>query len=137
MDAFILAFRNLCSDLLPILGAVALVCVIIFLIKLINVLSSVDIALVKTGDTIDKVDESIEKIQAPLDTVVRLSASVDKAHDATLVAVKDAKDFVVRNMSEAKDKVDSRFSSKDKEDEIDETKYPTVDDIVGDFDEQS
>ena len=137
MDAFILALRNLCSDLLPILGAVALVCVIIFLIKLINVLSSVDIALVKTGDTIDKVDESIEKIQAPLDTVVRLSASVDKAHDATLVAVKDAKDFVVRNMSEAKDKVDSRFSSKDKEDEIDETKYPTVDDIVGDFDEQS
>jgi len=128
MDAFIVAFRDLCNELLPILGAVCLVCVIILLIKLIKVLSSVDATLLKTHGTIDLVDRSIEKVQAPLDTVVKVSDTVDRAHDATIVAVKEAKDFVVKNAGDIKDRVVS-YIKEDKEE--DEFKEPSPEDIIG------
>ncbi len=129
MDAFIVAFRDLSKDLLPILGAVCLVCLIILLIKLIRVLSSVDVTLSKTHTTIDLVDRSIEKVQAPLDTVVKVSGTVDRAHDATVSAVKDAKDFVVKNAGEIKEKV-IEFVSDDSKKE-DELKEPSPEDIIG------
>ncbi|MBQ6335486.1 MAG: hypothetical protein IJI46_10490 [Erysipelotrichaceae bacterium] len=129
MDAFIIAFRDLCNDLLPILGAVCLVCVIILLVKLIKVLSSVDDTLLMTHGTIDLVDRSIEKVQAPLDTVVKVSGTVDKAHDATLSAARDAKEFVVKNAGDIKERVLSYI--KDDESETDELKQPSPEDIIG------
>ncbi len=130
MDAFILAFRNLCSDLLPILGAICLVCLIILLIKLIKVLSSVDETLLKTHVTIDLVDRSIEKVQAPLDTAVKVSSTVDKAHDAAINAVKEASDFIVSNAGEIKEKVLSYIGSDD-EKNAEEEKEPSPEDIIG------
>lgn len=130
MDAFILAFRDLCNDLMPILGAICLVCLIILLIKLIRVMSSVDSTLLKTHETIDLVDRSIEKVQSPLDTAVKLSGTVDKAHDATLVAVKDAKEFVVKNAADIKDKFIEIVNESSKE-EVNELKEPSPEDIIG------
>ena len=129
MDAFIVAFRNLCNEIMPILGAVCLVCVIILLIKLIKAVDSVDVTLLKTHNTIDLVDQSIEKVQAPLDTVAKISDTVDKAHDATVSAVKDAKDFVTKNASGIKDKVLSFVS--DVSEVEDELKEPSPEDIIG------
>ncbi|MBR3006946.1 MAG: hypothetical protein IKH68_09850 [Erysipelotrichaceae bacterium] len=128
MDAFIVAFRNLCNEIMPILGAVCLVCVIVLLIKLIKVLGSVNITLLRTHTTIDLVDQSIEKVQGPLDTVAKISNTVDKAHDATVSAVKEAKEFVVKNAGEIKDRVVS-LVSEDKE--ADELKEPSPEDIIG------
>lgn len=105
MDAFIQSFSALTQQLMPILGATALVCVIVFLIKLIKIMSNLNITVDKTNKTIDLVDESIDKIQAPLNTVVKVSHTVDKAHDVTLAAVSTAKDFVVKSAGEVKDKV--------------------------------
>lgn len=129
MDALIIALRNLSTDLLPILGAVCLVCVIILLIKLIRVTSDIDVTLLKTHGTIDLVDRSIEKVQAPLDTVAKVSGTVDRAHDATVIAVKDAKDFVVKNAGEIKDRVIAYV--KDDSEENDELKEPSPEDIIG------
>jgi uncharacterized protein YoxC len=128
MDAFIVALRNLCNEIMPILGAVCLVCVIVLLIKLIKVLGSADVTLLKTHNTIDLVDQSIDKIQAPLDTVAKISNTVDKAHDATVSAVKEATDFVVKNADDIKGKVLSFVS---KEEEEDELKEPSPEDIIG------
>lgn len=128
MDAFIVALRNLCNGIMPILGAVCLVCVIVLLIKLIKVLGSADVTLLKTHNTIDLVDQSIDKIQAPLDTVAKISNTVDKAHDATVSAVKEATDFVVKNADDIKGKVLSFVS---KEEEEDELKEPSPEDIIG------
>ena len=118
MDSFIIAFRNLCNEIMPILGATCLVCVIILLIKLIKVMSSVDVTLLKTHGTIDLVDTSIEKLQAPLDTAVKVSETVDKAHDATIEAAKEVKDFVKRVRSEPEkgfpDKVTVEFKNGDR-----------------------
>lgn len=128
MDAFLIALKNLCSELLPILGAACLICLIILLIRLIKVLGSIDSTLLKTHGTIDLVDQSIEKVQAPLDTVVKVSHTVDKAHDATLNAAREAKEFVDKNAAEIKDKVIAYFNEEEK---CDELKEPSPEDIIG------
>lgn len=128
MDAFILAFKNLCNDIMPILGAVCLVCLIILLIKLIKMVKDVDITILKTHGTIDLVDKSIEKVQVPLDTVVKVSTSVDKAHDATIVAAKEAKNYIDKNGSNIKEKVLSFINDITKKDEL---KQPDPKDLIG------
>ena len=125
MDSFIVALRNLCNEIMPILGAVCLVCVIILLIKTIKVMESVDATLIKTHPSIDLLDQSMEKLQAPLDTAVKVSDVVDKATDATVEAAKEAKDFIVRNAGDIKDKVmsyvnDIKPSKKETDDELKE-----------------
>ena len=130
MDDFIVALRNLCNDLLPTLGAICLVCLIILLIKLIKMIGSIDSTLLKAHTTIDLVDQSIEKVQAPLDTVAKVSGTVDKAHDATLLAVKDAKEFVVKNAGDIKDRV-MAFVNEESKKETDELKEPSPEDIIG------
>ena len=127
MDAFLIAFSNLSVTLLPIIGAACLVCLIILLIKLIGVLKTVDATLIKSHNTIDLVDKSIEKVQAPLDTAVKVSHTVDKAHDATLEAVDKTKDFVVKNADVVKEKVNDFINGK-KEEEL-----PQIDpkDVIG------
>ena len=117
-----------CNEIMPILGAAVLICLIILLIKLIKVLGSIDSTLLKTHVTIDLVDQSIEKVQAPLDTVVKVSSSVDKAHDATISAAKDAKEFISKNAGEIKDKVIALIKDEEK---IDELKEPATEDIIG------
>ena len=133
MDSFIIAFRNLCNEIMPILGATCLVCVIILLIKLIKVMSSVDVTLLKTHGTIDLVDTSIEKLQAPLDTAVKVSETVDKAHDAPIEAAKEVKDFVVENAGDIKEKVTGYINEfKKKKDAVDEElKEPDPEDVIG------
>lgn len=105
MDAFIQSFSALSKQLLPILGAICLVFVILLIVKLIKVLTSVEDTLKKSHKTIDLVDESIEKAQAPLDTVIKVSKTVDKAHDVTVEAVGNAKDYIVKSAETIKDKV--------------------------------
>ena len=132
MDALIVALRDLSQDLIPILGAICLICVIILLIKMIKVFSSLDVTLVKTHGTIDLANQSIEKVQAPLDTVAKVSKTVDRAHDATVKAVEDTKDFIVRNVGEAKDTVTSVGKGKEeKPEKFDELKEPDPEDVIG------
>ena len=74
-------------------------------------------------------DRSIEKVQSPLDTAVKISGTVDKAHDATLVAAREAKDFISKNAGEIKDKVVAIINeTSEKEDELRE---PDPEDIIG------
>lgn len=129
MDAFIQSFSALSEQLMPILGAVALVCVIIFLIRLIKVLGSVNSTILKTHGTIDLVDTTIEKAQVPIDTVVKVSKTVDKAHDKTVEAVGNAKEYIVKSAGLIKEKVTTLVNG---EDDVDELKQPSPEDIIGD-----
>ena len=129
MDAFITSFHDLCNQLMPIFGAAVLVALLVLLIKIIKLVDDADVTLYKSHGTIDLVDKSIEKMQTPLDTVVKVSETVDKAHDATVAAVADAKEFVVKNVGEIKEKVSEIISSKDVE-KLEELKEPSPEDII-------
>ncbi len=99
--------------LMPILGATVLVCLIVLLIRLIKLLKSVQSSTDKLPDTIGLIDTSLEKVQAPLDTVVKVSTTVDKVHDGTVELVDKTKDFVVSNIDTIKEKIVSLKKTKE------------------------
>lgn len=118
MDAFIKSFSELSEQLLPIIGAIALVCLVVLLIKLIKIFANLNVTVDKANKTVDSVNGTLDKVQAPLDTVVKISHTVDKAHDATLAAVAGAKDLVIKTAEAVKDKIkNSDDSSADGEGE--------------------
>jgi len=126
MDAFIKYTSLFCDELLPIVGVIVLICLAVFLVKLIGLVKDLDITLNKSHKTIDLVDMSIEKVQAPLDTAVKVSKGVDKACDVTAEAIDKTKEFIVNNADKVKEKVNSLV--KPKEEEI---KEPSPEDIIG------
>lgn len=126
----ITSLKLLCENILPILGAVALIFVIILLNELIKVVKSANGALDKGTGTIEQVNESLKKVQAPLDSAVKVAGTIDKAHDATLKGISDAKDFVVKNASEIKEKVNEVFT-KEEVNKDEEIKEPSPEDIIG------
>lgn len=120
--------EDFCSNLLPLLGVLALIALIIVLISLIKTLSKTNKFLSKTSGTVDLVDDSLKKAQVPLDSVVKVSESVDAAHDAVIRGINDTKDFVSKNADKIKNKISS-FANKD-ETVDDEDLGPGPDDIL-------
>lgn len=110
MDALLLDLQNVSSQLLPILGAVALIFLCVLLKKICNVMDSLNQTVKNLDPTIQLVDKSIEKVQAPLDTAVRYSHSLDKVHDKTAAVFGKAADF-------ASDSLDKLSSHGDKQTE--------------------
>ena len=120
--------EDFCSNLLPLLGVLALIALIIVLISLIKTLSKTNKFLSKTSGTVDLVDDSLKKAQVPLDSVVKVSESVDAAHDAVIKGINDTKDFVSKNADKIKNKLSS-FTNNDETDD-DEDLGPGPDDIL-------
>ena len=121
MDEFLLAAKNLAEILLPTLGAIVLIYLAIVLRKLAKVMDNVSTAMTSADKTVGLVNKSIEKAQAPLDTAVKLSHTVDDVHDSTVETVKSINEstrkFVNENLDVAKDYIDNLKCSKKKEKE--------------------
>lgn len=99
MDALLADLEVVCSELLPILGAVALVFLCIFLKKLAGLMDTVSETVKSLNPTLDKVNESIDKVQAPLDTAVKYSHTLDKVHDKATDLVDKATEFANEKLS--------------------------------------
>ena len=127
MDAFLLNLYTVCYELLPVLGVVALIVLIVALIKLAKLLGTVDVTLNKTHPSITLVERTLDKAQGPVDTVVKVSKSVDKAHDASVKAIDGARDYVVKNVEVIKEKINELAL---KEAEKGEIKEPNPDDSL-------
>lgn len=123
------SIKELSESLLPLLGVIVLIGLILVIFELVKLLKTTNKTLEKTHNTIDLVDESLKKVQAPLDTGVKLAGTVDKAHDATVKAVDDAKEYVSKNAEVIKDKVVNIVNSVKKE-ATDEVKEPSPEDIL-------
>ena len=118
----------ICAQLLPVLGVVVLILLMVLLYEVIKIVKRVNTTLDKAHLTIDLVDDSLTKVQSPLDTAVKISGTVDKAHDATVKAAKDAREFVVKNTEAVKEKLNEVLTKKEKEEEV---KEPGPADIIG------
>ena len=102
MDALLLALQNVCQQLLPILGAAALVFLCMLLSKLGKLVDGLTSTVKQLDPTIKLVDQSIEKVQAPLDTVSRYSHTLDKVHDKTAETFGKAVEFASENLDSLK-----------------------------------
>ncbi len=101
---------NFFSELLPIVGLIVLVLLMFVLIKLIKLLGSIEVTINKTHGSIGKVEETLTKIQTPVDTAVKVSLNIDKACDATVKAIDDTKEYVSKNVGAIKGKVSDALS---------------------------
>lgn len=97
--------KEISQNVLPILGVIALIVVIVLLFELIKTVKNANNVLSKSKGTVDLVDESIKKVQAPLDSMVKVSHSVDVAHDATVKGLENAKEFISKNADTIKEKI--------------------------------
>ncbi len=132
MDEFILAAKNLSSELLPTLCLVVLILLIVLIARLIKLVNEFEGTLHKTHNTIDLIDTSIEKAQVPLDTAVKLSGTVDQVRVAGEEMVKNTAEYLSKNKTEIKNKVqDIMDVSKEKMKKKETTKIPGPEDIIG------
>jgi uncharacterized protein YoxC len=117
MDALLLALQNVSEQLLPILGAVALIFVCILLKKLWQFIEQLTATVKELDPTIKLADQSLEKVQAPLDTAVKYSHTLDKVHDKTGEILTKVTDFASDNVENLK----NQFNDKLNKDEASET----------------
>lgn len=110
MDALLLALQNVSAQLLPILGAVVLIFLCISLKKLSILIVELTEFVKKLDPTVRLIDQSIEKVQAPLDTAVKLSHSVDKIHDKTAETFGKAATFATENIDQIKGYVQNKMN---------------------------
>lgn len=106
IDTLLYDLQTVCKPLLPILGALALVYVCILLRHLWKLTDDVAAKIRKLDVTIDGINQSLTKVQAPLDTVARISHSVDKAQDKTEEMFKKASQWVNDNLQKVKEETD-------------------------------
>ncbi len=118
VDQFIEASRVIAEQLLPIIGVIALIFLSIVLSKLAKLLSAVTDTVKNLKGTIGLVETSMEKAQAPLDTAVKLSHTVDEVHDKSYAAVKQAGSYVSENMGTIKDMISKKMSKSDSNEEF-------------------
>lgn len=109
MDALILDLANVSSQFLPILGALALIFLCILLKKIWGLIDAITTTVNNLDPTIKDVEKSMEKLQAPLDTAVKYSHSLDKVHDKTSEALSKAADFANENVGKLQTVVEEKF----------------------------
>ena len=132
MNYFFNDLSQICRLLLPIIGLAVLIVLIIVLIKISKLLDTTNVTIEKTHGSIKLVEETLSKAQEPVDTVVKVAKSIDKAHDASIKAIDDAKEYVIKNIEQIKNRaseLNDKLSKKEVE-EIKELKEPSPDDIL-------
>ncbi len=111
MDALILDLANVSAQILPILGAVALIFLCILLKKVWGLIDTINESVKNLDPTIKDVEKSMEKLQAPLDTAVKYSHSLDKVHDKTGEMLTKATDFASENMSKLQSALEEKLKN--------------------------
>ena len=116
MDQFMVSSAYVANLLIPVIVCFLLVFLIIFIYRLTVIVKRLEKTIDKAEHSLDLVDKSMEKLQTPLNTVVKLSETVDKVHDAGVVAFKQSRDYINKNSKVIKEKISSVMSFKKKKD---------------------
>jgi hypothetical protein len=90
MDALLESLSSVSLKLLPILGVAIFVFLIIFLKKSFELLRKLD-------KTLDQVEQTMKKIDGPINTVVAVSKTIDMVNSAAENAIKTIAVSAVKN----------------------------------------
>lgn len=118
MDALIYDLSKVCTQLLPILLSVVLIFLCVLLKKAWMLIDRCNTTIESLNPTIKDVEKSMEKLQAPLDTAVKYSHSLDKVHDKTSQAMVKAASFANENASKLQAAVEEKFKKSEVEKEV-------------------
>ncbi|MBQ9327826.1 MAG: hypothetical protein IJ225_04765 [Solobacterium sp.] len=118
LDALLLDLGSVCRQLLPILGALALIYLCVLLKHLWKMIDQATELVKGLDPTVKSVNQSLEKVQAPLDTVVKYSHTLDDVHDRTLDSVQKISESAGESMDRVKDFVSEKLQSLDIYDDV-------------------
>lgn len=104
------------SKLLPIAGVIVLLALAVLVWEVIKIVKGLNVTVDKVNDIASNIDKSVEKLQAPLNTVESISYTIDTVHFASKRAVMKSVDSITDNYGIIKDWVATFFDNKkDKE----------------------
>ena len=102
MDRLLELISNLANVLIPILSFVILVFIIIILNQLRKILIVSMKRIEQLEDTIKLANESMEKIQTPLETVSKVALTLDKMHQKSKASAYKTKQTITDNIDKLK-----------------------------------
>lgn len=100
------------GKVLPIVGVILLIALIFLVWEIIKFIKGLDVTVNKVNDTITSVNNSVDKLQAPLNTVESLSYTLDSVHNVSKRAVNKSISSITDNYAVVKDWVGSFFDEK-------------------------
>ncbi|MEF9919789.1 MAG: histidine kinase [Erysipelotrichaceae bacterium] len=103
LDQLLELTSSVSMKLLPILGAIILVFLIVFVHHLIKVLTQTNTTLVAMSKTIEITNNELKQLEKPLATLNELSETVDCVHEASKNAVRSAFITIIENFSSIKE----------------------------------
>ncbi|MEG0423281.1 MAG: histidine kinase [Erysipelotrichaceae bacterium] len=103
LDQLLELTSSVSMKLLPILGAIILVFLIVFVHHLIKVLTETKTTLLLVSKTIETANRDLQQLEKPLSTLNELSDTVDYVHEASKNAVRSAIVTILENFSSIKE----------------------------------
>lgn len=100
LDQLLNLTSTVAQKLLPILGATALVFLIIFLRKLIALLVTSNEAAATMNATLENANRQLEALDKPMHTLNELSETVDNVHEASKNMLKSVLTTIIDNMGD-------------------------------------
>ena len=118
IDSLFMDLGAVCRNLLPIVGAVALIYLCIVLRRLAGMLDETTKVIKGLDPTVKSVNQSLEKVQAPLDTVVKCSHTLDDMHDKTIDSVQKMAESASESVDRVKEYVTGKLQDMDTYDAV-------------------
>lgn len=118
VDSLLMDLGAVCRQLLPILGAIALIYLCIVLKRLAGMLVQITATIKGLDPAVKSVNDSLDKVQAPLDTVVKYSHTLDEVHDKTVDSVQKMAESASDGVEKVKGYVTGKLQEMDKYDDV-------------------
>ncbi len=97
LDNLLITLYDVAKLLLPIAGVVVLIALAILIFKIIKVVNAIPVTMGKVNDTIDTAQASIQKLEAPLETIVGISNTVDVINKSATGVVSSIASYTMQN----------------------------------------
>ena len=103
MDELLAAGYKVAVQLVPILGAVVLGFLIYLIRHCVTFIKELTVMVQNASSALEGIDKSVDKLQAPLDTVVKISGTIDQVQESAVGAVKNVAGFMAGNLDSIKE----------------------------------
>ncbi len=97
LDNLLITLYDVAKLLLPIAGVVVLIALAVLIFKIIKVVNAIPVTMGKVNDTIDTAQASIQKLEAPLETIVGISNTVDVINKSATGVVSSIASYTMQN----------------------------------------
>ena len=98
LDQLLNLTSTVSGKLLPILGATVLVFLIVFVRRLILVLTSTNEAIHSLKKTLDSAGKQLDALDKPMQTLNEISETVDNVHEASKSVIRSLLSSVIDNV---------------------------------------